>query len=205
MVRDGAVLLPFHDAGVSLALMLQVRATPGRIFRILGHPSPKVWPSLELHFNWADNTNNIRVRKPHAGSTDLEEVGTQQTSPFPGAQREAQYRRAALLRSLLPGHAGRCMPACRLGLYCTYCHGRPTASPLTCVTVSIDDQTLSQSHQFIAVHAEFLWDARAAAGLRRAGLVSQTADIRPGGAAHRAARSGAPLLRRGRISYASKI
>lgn len=84
MVRDGAVLLRFHDAVVSLALVLQVRAAPGRIFRILGHPSPKVWPSLELHFNWADNTNNIRVRKPDAGSTNLEEVGTQQTSPFLG-------------------------------------------------------------------------------------------------------------------------
>ncbi len=45
-----------------------------RIFRVLGHPSPKVWPTLEQHFHWADNTGNIRLRRPDAGSTTLHEV-----------------------------------------------------------------------------------------------------------------------------------
>jgi hypothetical protein len=45
-----------------------------RIFRVLGHPSPKVWPTLEQHFHWADNTGNIRLRRPDAGSTPLHEV-----------------------------------------------------------------------------------------------------------------------------------
>lgn len=45
-----------------------------RIFRVLGHPTPKVWPNLEHHFHWANNTGNIRLRKPDAGSTTLEEV-----------------------------------------------------------------------------------------------------------------------------------
>lgn len=44
-----------------------------KIFRVLGHPTPKVWPNLEHHFHWANNTGNIRLRKPDAGGTTLQE------------------------------------------------------------------------------------------------------------------------------------
>lgn len=68
----------FHSPGIAL-ILAQIADGTGeslrcRIFRILGHPSPKVWPALEQHFHWADNTNNIRLRKPDAGSTSLREV-----------------------------------------------------------------------------------------------------------------------------------
>ena len=33
-----------------------------------------MWPTLEQHFHWADNTGNIRLRRPDAGSTTLHEV-----------------------------------------------------------------------------------------------------------------------------------
>lgn len=35
-----------------------------RIFRVLGHPSIKSWPELEVLHHWVDNTDNVRVRRP---------------------------------------------------------------------------------------------------------------------------------------------
>lgn len=51
----------------------QERKTPGnvfqsdqldKIFRVLGHPSIKSWPELEVLHHWVDNTDNVRVRRP---------------------------------------------------------------------------------------------------------------------------------------------
>lgn len=35
-----------------------------RVFRVLGHPSPATWPTLEQLPHWADNTDNIRIQRP---------------------------------------------------------------------------------------------------------------------------------------------
>jgi cyclin-dependent kinase 8/11 len=35
--------------------------TTCRIFRVIGHPSAKSWPELEVMPHWQDNTENVRV------------------------------------------------------------------------------------------------------------------------------------------------
>jgi hypothetical protein len=94
-----------------------------RIFRVLGHPSPKVWPTLEQHFHWADNTGNIRLRRPDAGSTTLHEVpcallsisaplcsaGQQNTS---AAARAPETFRARLQHVRASAHGHALPPGC---------------------------------------------------------------------------------------------
>lgn len=43
-----------------------------RIFRVLGQPSPLAWPHLEQLPHWANNTENIRVKRPEWGANRLE-------------------------------------------------------------------------------------------------------------------------------------
>ncbi|KAF8068174.1 CDKE-1 [Scenedesmus sp. PABB004] len=43
-----------------------------RIFRVLGHPSPRAWPHLEQLPHWADNTENVRVPRPEWGAARLQ-------------------------------------------------------------------------------------------------------------------------------------
>ncbi|KAF6264220.1 cdc2-like protein kinase-like protein [Scenedesmus sp. NREL 46B-D3] len=43
-----------------------------RIFRVLGHPSPRAWPHLEQLPHWANNTENIRVKRNEWGGNRLE-------------------------------------------------------------------------------------------------------------------------------------
>ncbi|KAG2444028.1 hypothetical protein HYH02_009227 [Chlamydomonas schloesseri] len=58
----------------------QERKTPGnvfqadqldKIFRVLGHPSIKTWPELEVLPHWVENTDNVRVKRPEWSGTGL--------------------------------------------------------------------------------------------------------------------------------------